>query len=585
MTKRLLLSVFLVGLIFSFTHSTLSAGTPEITGSNSAHITYVDGTAKVVHRDQTEHKAVVNLPVVPGDVVVTSDKGRCEVQFDNGTVIRLDKLSRLKVTTILAPSLTTKWRITTLRLQKGRIYVMNKTYNKEKFQVLTTNAAVDLYKSGASTIQLTKNGNTEVFVDRGKSRLMFGKDIQSIKTEKLKSGRSYTITSDHKFKYMSGNKNVDFVAWNTYVNKNFRELHRGISKVPKKIYRYNKALIYWAEKWSSLYGEWVYDDIFGYVWKPADEIFSYSKRPFFHADYVKINGKLYMVPQQPWGYAPAHLGTWVWMKWGWTWVPGNAYNRGICGFQTSWNWPMSRYWYPTLSYWMDAFYGGWDLYYAYRSYGYNRWKGLYYQRYRVYPKRPKMALAPAQIRGILKKINKTKISLVKDRFGENRPKSTISNAKLKRFLPKKMIASKLKRDRINRGTKTTLGNTPIATAKAYKDANEKKFSGGAKLDRLNTAKTGKVRNFRDFNPDVKWAIKNRHHVGYSSKSNAIISNSLKMNSREISSRGKISLRGSNGGRSRFHGTRGSSGSITSSSSSSGSKSSSSMGGLKSSNKK
>ena len=108
--------------------------------STYGHISYVDKEAKVIREDHTEHKAVVNLPVTSGDQVVTSNKGRCELQFDNGTIIRLDKNTRLKVTTILAPSLTSRWKVTTLHLLEGQIYTMIQSYNREMFQVLS-NAA------------------------------------------------------------------------------------------------------------------------------------------------------------------------------------------------------------------------------------------------------------------------------------------------------------------------------------------------------------------------------------------------------------------------------------------------------------
>ena len=55
------------------------------------HVSFVEDQATIIRSDQAEDKAVVNLPLVPGDTIVTGDNGRCELQFDNGTVIRLDQ--------------------------------------------------------------------------------------------------------------------------------------------------------------------------------------------------------------------------------------------------------------------------------------------------------------------------------------------------------------------------------------------------------------------------------------------------------------------------------------------------------------
>ena len=322
-----LISLFLTAFLVMFiSGSLLSADAEE---SIYGHISYVDKDATVIRQDKTEHKAVVNLPVAPGDQIVTGEKGRCELQFDNGTIIRLDNDSRLKVTTVLAPSLTSRWKITTLHLMRGGLCSMNSNYNREMFQIITPNAAMDFKKRSTSFIRLKDSGDTFIFAKRGKFKVMYGENVNSLKTETIRADKGYTITAGHQIRIDEGKRDFDFVAWNEYVNRNFKDLHYGVSKVPKKLYRYNKALVYWAEKWSSLFGEWVYDDILGYVWKPADEYFAWSARPFFHANFTYVNGEMFVVPQQPWGWVPAHMGTWVWMKWGWTWVPGSAFTPGL----------------------------------------------------------------------------------------------------------------------------------------------------------------------------------------------------------------------------------------------------------------
>jgi len=80
------------------------------TGSIYGHVSYVEGNPKVVRADNTQEDAIVNLPIAPGDEIVTGNDSKCEFQFDNGTVMRLGKNSRLKVTTVLAKTLTSKWQ-------------------------------------------------------------------------------------------------------------------------------------------------------------------------------------------------------------------------------------------------------------------------------------------------------------------------------------------------------------------------------------------------------------------------------------------------------------------------------------------
>lgn len=551
MKKKPLLSVFLLGFLFIFVSGNLYSEADAV--STYGHISYVDKGATVIRQDKSEHKAVVNLPVAPGDQIVTPKDGRCEIQFGNGTIIRLDKNTRLKVTTILAPTLTSKWKVTTLHLMRGQLYTMIQSYNREMFQVITPNVAIDLKKRSASTIELTDTGETFIYPDKGKFKLLYGKDIESVKTAVAKAKKGYLITTDHEIKFVKDKRDVDFIGWNEYINRNFKDLHFGVSKVPKKIYRYSKGLVYWAEKWSSLYGEWVYDDLLGYVWKPGDEIFAYSKRPFFHANFANVNGKLFLVPQQPWGWVPAHMGTWVWMKWGWTWVPGDAFTSGVAQYRSF----RSPFYFPTLDYYVCSLYGSYDLYYTYRTRGYDRWRSEYRRVYNRTPKKLSLKKLPAGVRTIIKKMDKTAVATIKNKLGTNRPTPMIHRDKLTPYVKSKSIKTP-----VNLSRKTI---TPPKSSRLNANLSKSAVTKGTKVNRTKmtpakarflksqraliyrNAKSRKnIRGFRDFNPDMRWAVRKGYRVGYSSKENAVVCPKLKLNSRTMSQKTRTALRSSHG---------------------------------------
>jgi hypothetical protein len=532
---RLFPVVFLFAFVLAFTSGNFAYAEEE---STYGHISYVDTEATVIREDQTEHKAVVNLPVAPGDQVVTGENGRCELQFDNGTVIRLDKNTRLKVTTVLAPSLTSHWKVTTLRLLDGQIYAMVQSYNREMFQVVTPNAAFDLKKRSAAFIQVRDSGDTFIHADKGKFKVMYGEDADSLKTETIRSGGVYTITADNQSRTGDDFLDLEFKAWNDYVNRNFKDLHFGISKLPKKITR-NPALVYWTEKWSSLFGEWVYDAVFGYVWRPYDEFFAYSARPFFHADFVWVNNKLILVPQEPWGWIPAHLGTWMWTKGGWTWIPGEAFNTGVGQFSF-----INRYYgYPTLSCWIYEVYGGYDLYYTYRTYGVGAWRSAYEKVYYRPMKKPSLANVPGSVRDIIKKMNNTPVKVLREHLGTVRQLPTIDVKNIKSSLIKK--ESPLHPDGTVRTRPT--GKTGVSSTVKVKPGTPGKGSVPVPVNHrwsareeqsVNRGKVkvgGPVRNFRDWNPDIQWGIQTGNKVHYSSKTNEMVCPDLKLTSRSVSS--------------------------------------------------
>lgn len=543
--KRNVLILILAVVAFAFAPASAFASE---TGSIYGHVSYVEGNPKVVRADNTQEDAVVNLPIAPGDVIVTSADSKCEFQFDNGTVMRLGKKSRLKVTTVLAKTLTSKWKVTTLELLKGQIYSINQAYNKERFQIITPNAAINLKRNSTSMISLV-DGETYLSADRGKYEVMYGEKASKLNTETVRKDKSYVVTADHQLKETQ-KRDIDFLSWNQYVDKNFKNLHYGVSKVPKKIYKYPKGLVRWAEKWSSLFGEWVYDDLFGYVWKPADEIFAYSARPFFHANFTTVNGQLFLVPQQQWGWIPATMGNWVWMKWGWTWIPGSAFGSSMHNmfFGNSAQYSHPRY-FPSVGYFIDQVYGGWDLYYCYRDYGYDRWYGEYRGAYGKNPVKPNAAIKklPTDVKNVFKKLNNASVASIKDRIGKRTAEMNRPIPVLKR-IPGISVTKMSAKAAVVKGkpmVKTVKGKpSKAAVTKARFDKvskNKIRFS----LTGETVRKAGpgdKARMARDWNPDARWAQLRGVKIRYSSKGNEVVCPRLKLRSSTISNGRRNSLR-------------------------------------------
>ncbi len=53
------------------------------------HISYKEGQVKVINASNEVTGGVVNLPLAAGDKIVTGPSDRCEIQYDNGTILRL----------------------------------------------------------------------------------------------------------------------------------------------------------------------------------------------------------------------------------------------------------------------------------------------------------------------------------------------------------------------------------------------------------------------------------------------------------------------------------------------------------------
>jgi hypothetical protein len=335
-----------------------------------------DGKDPVVIRDgkDTPEIASLNSPLAPGDAVRTSDERRCEIQLDNATIIRLDVGTELKIETLLAQSLSSPKKISNLVLRRGRIFIMYKQYNeKEVFQVVTANSAVMLQHNSVAAIGFKSDGGTEVRVDYGKASVLFGPDIGHLRQEDIGKNERITILKNNLFVFGQFVGSPDFESWNEAVNKEFLDLHRGKSALPKPVQKLPPAVFYFAQTFGNLYGEWLYDDLYGYIWRPFynDYYPQGSWRPYFYGRWTSSAGRMFWVPDEPWGWVPYHLGVWQWdEKRGWFWLPGSA-------FAPAWvDWAFfggSYYAWRPWSMWDWMWYGGDFDFWGYDEFGFFGW--------------------------------------------------------------------------------------------------------------------------------------------------------------------------------------------------------------------
>jgi hypothetical protein len=273
--------------------------------------------------------ATLNLPLGPGDTIMTFGERRLEIQFDNGTIVRLDRNTELKIETILAQSLSSGQKLSNLVLRRGQIYTMYKQYDAEEtFQVITANAAVKFKHNTVATIGLREEGTTDVQVKTGKAAVRYGPDADHPKDRIVGKGEAFSVLPDHTFALGEYAVATEFEAWNSGINENFEALHEGQSELPKPVQRLSRAVFYFAQMYSNTYGEWLWDDYLGYVWRPFyNDYYPWGNwSPYIYGRWLNYSSQMFWVPDEPWGWVPYHLGVWHWDKnKGWLWIPGSAF--------------------------------------------------------------------------------------------------------------------------------------------------------------------------------------------------------------------------------------------------------------------
>ncbi len=332
------------------------------------HISYVDiapgGRAPSVFREGAAgaEDAVVNLPIGPGDTVRTGDDSRCEIQFDTGTVIRLDHATELRVETVLAQSLSGPQQVSNLTLTRGRIYVMYKEFDRrEMFQALTPNAALKLKHNTVAMVTSGVDGATDVQVKHGKASVLYGSGEEA-KSREVGKAQRLILVGEHQAQTSTYIPSTDFELWNDDINARFDELHKGQSTLPEALQTLPKAVFYFAQQFGNHFGEWLWDEYYGYVWRPfvSNGVYPWGGwQPYFYGRWSMAGGRMYWVPEEPWGWIPYHLGIWQWdKKLGWVWLPGSMFAEAWVDWEFFFGYAGWRPW--SLYDWFalcDPFYG------------------------------------------------------------------------------------------------------------------------------------------------------------------------------------------------------------------------------------
>ncbi|MBM3293363.1 MAG: FecR domain-containing protein [Candidatus Aminicenantes bacterium] len=397
MRKKGFAAVFGMGLLLTVWAAAAAEPYQVVNGPKDfyfGHISLVeiknDGQDPVVLREGAAKPelALLNTPIGPGDTVQTSGR-RVEIQLDNGTILRLDANSELKVETILAQSLSSGQKLTNLVLRRGRLYAMYKQFSaKETFQVITTTAAVKFRTDTVAVVERAEEGGTSVQVKSGRAFVLYGPTPNDLQERQVGKKERITVAPDHGISLEEYATGSDFERWNDEVNADFVDLHRGLTPLPKPVRRLPKAVVYWAERYGDMYGEWVWDEYLGYVWRPYynDRYPGGSWAPYYHGQWARVGGQMFWIPSEPWGWVPYHLGVWHWSpKRGWMWVPGSAFAPAwvdwgfMYGGLYAWR-PWSLFdwmWWDAMGYshgWMGSYWGSpfywWRWMGGYSDYGF-----------------------------------------------------------------------------------------------------------------------------------------------------------------------------------------------------------------------
>jgi len=327
---------------------------------DQSYISYDDGGTIVRSGDDSrEIEARVNLPVYPGDEVVTNRRGRAEVRLSDGNVVGIDRGTAIRFQSML-DSYEGEDQSTVAELRYGKVMIYRAADARDAIRIDTPSASYFASREAVFSVEADTSGKDRVSVFDGTI------DVRTpARTTRLRSNERAEVDDRGLYSLASeeGHGADDFERWfirrtERYGSTNSRYLDRSLAYYEDDLNRN---------------GSWSYISGYGYGWRPSG--ISVGWRPYYYGQWSHgRSGCLTWVSYEPWGWVPYHFGRWAYDPfYGWFWLPGSGYS------------PAWVYWWYGSGYlgWAPA--GYWDAYrpyydWAYRPYtrsGFNIGFGFY----------------------------------------------------------------------------------------------------------------------------------------------------------------------------------------------------------------
>ncbi|MFN2441353.1 MAG: DUF6600 domain-containing protein [Thermoanaerobaculia bacterium] len=282
----------------------------SVFAADQSYISYDDGQSIVRQNfDSRELEARVNMPVFPGDEVITARRGRTEIRLADGNVVVVDQDSHLQLSAIAnSYEGTDAQSIATLRY--GSVIVHNPADDIQPLRLDTGVASYVLLTDGIVAVGTGERQRDDVHVLSGALEIR-----TQNRTYRLRAGESAGVDVEgiYDIQAASGSE-TGFERW--YLNR--------IDRYSRGSSRYLDSRLSYVEADLSDHGSWVYAGTYGWVWRP--DVAS-GWRPYYNGRWVRGPwGGLVWSSYEPWGWGPYHYGRWAWEPmYGWFWSPGSLY--------------------------------------------------------------------------------------------------------------------------------------------------------------------------------------------------------------------------------------------------------------------
>ena len=274
-------------------------------------LSQVEGNVQIDRNTgQGYEKAFLNLPLTQGVKLRAKDEGRAEIEFENGSTLRI-----IPGTIIELPELSLRdsgAKVTAVKVQEGTAYLNFSGAKDDEFTL----------SFGREKIALTHSVHLRVAMgDTDATLAVFKGDVEVAgPSGTVQVGKKQSATFDlvDQDKYTLA-KNLDkdpYDAWDKQ-QEDYHQRYLNSSYTNYSPYAYGMSDL-------SYYGNYFNVPGYGTMWQPYFTGAGWD--PFMNGSWVWYPGFGYTwVSSYPWGWTPYRYGSWLYVpNYGWAWQPGGS---------------------------------------------------------------------------------------------------------------------------------------------------------------------------------------------------------------------------------------------------------------------
>src|SRR4051812_13028055 len=273
-------------------------------------VSFIEGDVEMDRGDGHGYiRAFVNMPVIEGTRLAPKSAGRVEVEFEDGSTLRLVPDTILSFDELRLGDRGEK--ITRLVVQQGTLYANIKDHDRDEFNVAFAQQDLRLKHSSRFRVEVYPQ-EMKVAVFRGELEMLrsTGQKIEVKKNETL----ALDTTDPERYYLSKGIIESTHDYWD-------REREEQIVVAESRRVAPRSVVFYGYDDLSP-YGTWVEVGGYGRLWRPYGVSIGWN--PYGYGGWVWYPSYGYVwVSSYPWGWTPYRYGGWHYVNtYGWCWRPG-----------------------------------------------------------------------------------------------------------------------------------------------------------------------------------------------------------------------------------------------------------------------